>query len=215
MWQNENFREYMSKRMSGKNNPMYNVRLTGERNHNFGKPMSESSKKKLSESKKGKKGHPMSEELKAKLTQCAKLPKTEEHRRKISETLTGRICPNRRKSVVQYSKDGKFIKKWESISDAENALNIVHISECVRRKRNFAGGFIWRWENDTNNVISQPKNKRPVIQMTLDGVEINEFNSIREASKKLGINYSSISAVLNGLQKKAGNYRFRYSQPDN
>lgn len=48
--------------------------------------------------------------------------------------------------ILQYSKDGKFIKKYASMSDASNELNINegHISCVCNGKRKSAGGFIWR-----------------------------------------------------------------------
>lgn len=209
-WEDEDFRNFMSERMSGCNNPMFGVRLTGERNHNFGKPQPESVKQKISAAKKGCKGHPMSESTKMKLAQAAKLPKSEAHKKKISESLTGRINTLRRKPVVQYTRQGEYVKEWECVTEAEETLGIVHVSECANRKRNYAGGFIWRWKSDNGNIAPTPKNTRQIIQMDLNGNIINTYSSIREASKALGICYSSISAVLQGVQRKAGGYLFRY-----
>lgn len=50
-------------------------------------------------------------------------------------------------SIMQYSKDNIFIKKFISITDAENELNINHtnISACAKGKRKTAGGFIWKY----------------------------------------------------------------------
>ena len=45
------------------------------------------------------------------------------------------------KEVYQFNLKGKFIKKFKSISEAEQILNISHISDVLNSKRNTAGGF--------------------------------------------------------------------------
>ena len=51
--------------------------------------------------------------------------------------------------ILQFSKDGKFIKKWPSGREAERQLGIWHsiIGACCKGKRKQAGGFIWRYKN--------------------------------------------------------------------
>lgn len=53
-----------------------------------------------------------------------------------------------------------------------------------------------------NKVFQQP------IQMISPAGEIKEFKSIAEASRKTGINVSSIYAVANGRFSKTKNYSF-------
>lgn len=54
----------------------------------------------------------------------------------------------KRKPVLQYSKDGTFISRYDSIADAEKATNIItqSISRCAKGKRKSANGFIWKFE---------------------------------------------------------------------
>ena len=56
----------------------------------------------------------------------------------------------RRKSVIQYSKDMKIIKIWESASKVEKELNIyaTKITACCNGKRKSAGGYIWKKVGD-------------------------------------------------------------------
>lgn len=52
------------------------------------------------------------------------------------------------KRIIQYNLNNKEIKRWVSITEASKSLNIFHsaISNCLRGKRNTAGGFIWKYE---------------------------------------------------------------------
>ena len=68
---------------------------------------------------------------------------SEEHKRKISEA-------NKRKPVVQYTKDLKFVAEYASISDAKQNLGVAHchISACCLGKRNISNGYIWVYKED-------------------------------------------------------------------
>jgi hypothetical protein len=56
-------------------------------------------------------------------------------------------CKSQYKSVLQYSKTGKFICKYESISAAKKFLNItgVHISDVCNGRMKSAYGYIWEF----------------------------------------------------------------------
>jgi len=49
-------------------------------------------------------------------------------------------------------------------------------------------------------------NSIPVLQYTLDGVFVNEFECRRGAERQTGINYVGICKVVNGNRKHAGGY---------
>ena len=51
------------------------------------------------------------------------------------------------KAIYQFSKKKEFIKKWESIIEATNSLNICacNITDCAKGNRKTAGGFIWKY----------------------------------------------------------------------
>lgn len=48
------------------------------------------------------------------------------------------------KKVAQYDLKGNFIKEWDSIKEAQETLNINHISDCINGRRNKAGGYKWQ-----------------------------------------------------------------------
>ena len=51
------------------------------------------------------------------------------------------------KKIKQYALDGAFIKEWESIKSASDALKIstTCICACVRGRQKTSGGYLWRY----------------------------------------------------------------------
>lgn len=49
--------------------------------------------------------------------------------------------------VLQFTKDGELIKKWNSAMDVQRELGIEHsnISRCCKGKLKSVGGYIWRY----------------------------------------------------------------------
>lgn len=92
----------------------------------------------LDEGGKGSTGHKIPETLRKKLASLNK------------ERMLGKIGENtpRAKSVLQFSKDGEFIKEWGCIMDIERELNILHTSICNNLKglSKSSGGFIWKYK---------------------------------------------------------------------
>ena len=55
--------------------------------------------------------------------------------------------------VKQYSKEGKFIEEYESLSAASRAIgsHASAIQKVIRGERKTAGGYVWRLANDETN----------------------------------------------------------------
>lgn len=49
--------------------------------------------------------------------------------------------------ILQFTKDGTFVKEWPSASEAERQLGIAcsSICKCFKGYRKSAGGFVWRY----------------------------------------------------------------------
>lgn len=58
-----------------------------------------------------------------------------------------------RKPVLQYSLEGEFINKYESLSEASriSGVDISHISSCCKGELHTAGKYIWRFNSRENN----------------------------------------------------------------
>ncbi len=107
---------------------------------------SEETKKKMSESRKG---HPMyTNEWREKISQGNIGRKVSDDTKKIlSERKKGNT--NRRKTVLQYDKNGNFLKEWDSVYEAALSLNKktgAAITEVCSGKRKSIFGYIWRYK---------------------------------------------------------------------
>lgn len=58
------------------------------------------------------------------------------------------------KPVLQFSKNGDFIKKWDSASVAERDgnFNATSIGNCCRGEYKTSGGYIWRFANEYERI---------------------------------------------------------------
>lgn len=99
---------------------------------------------------------------------------------------------------------------FNKIEDYDN-LVVDHINRIKTDNRSENLRFITQKEN-ANNIGKRIKLKglKPVIQYDINMVELNTFNSIREASKILEIDESGISAVCRGKRKTCYGYIFKY-----
>ncbi len=103
-----------------------------------------------SKSSKGKnKGKHRSEETKKKISKSSK-GKTfsEETKKKMSKTRKG-------KPTLMYDREGNFIKRFDSIADAneyfEKDRSSSSICECLKGRRKTAYGFIFKYEDKEND----------------------------------------------------------------
>lgn len=68
---------------------------------------------------------------------------------RASKTMKGRIAPNR-KPILQFTKDGVFIRYWDSALSASTELNLyaTSITKCCKGKQNQCGGYKWVYKSD-------------------------------------------------------------------
>ena len=117
-----------------------------------------------------------------------------------------------RKPIDQYSKDGQFIKTWESISAIGETLNYskVHIWDCVNKHRPTAYNFYWFYSGQAP-VFKTKGTHRKVYQFDLKGNFIAEFKNAAEAGRSLGkSDWSHITECCNKKCKSAYGYIWSY-----
>ncbi|WMU08192.1 putative intron-associated endonuclease 1 [Clostridium phage vB_CtyS-FA70] len=150
--------------------------------------VSAETKKKMSESRKGK--H-LSEETKKKLSERLKGRTganygkhfSEEHRKKLSESHKGKQFSEETKKKMSESKKGR------------------HLPEETKKKI-----------SESKKGANNPRSK-PVLQLDKEtGEVIAEFAGIKEAERVTGIHNSHISRVCRGKRKSAGGYYWQYKE---
>lgn len=74
---------------------------------------------------------------------------SEETKKKMSESQMGNHYKPT-KPILQYTKDGEFIKEWIGAREAARVLGInqSHITQCCKGNRKTAGGFVWAYVDD-------------------------------------------------------------------
>lgn len=112
-------------------------RSTGGDGGSVGYTHTEEFKQKLSEDRKGKctrKERKLSKEAKSKISQKLK-----------SRPVTWS------KSVLQFDKQGNFIKEWDNMKDAERETGAKNIFEVASGYKNqmykSSGGYVWKYKN--------------------------------------------------------------------
>lgn len=142
-------------------------------------------------------GIPRDEETKKKISEGLKgIKRSEETKKKVKDSIT----ELQGESIKQFSKDGELIQEWPSISEAARILGIdrANIGHCCahRPNHNTAGGYIWRYKNDTTPVVNYTPNS--VCQFDLNSNLIAIYKTAILASEKTGVSIQSISHCCNG-----------------
>lgn len=153
---------------------MYGIKLIGNKNGMYGKHHTIESKRKMSESCKGRtvseeqrqrqskklKGIKFSEEHKRKISESLKgRTFTDEHRKHIGETSKGRkhteetklkMIKSRSKAIIQLTINDDYIREWDSAKQAEieGGFTNSNICVCCKGKRKSYKGYKWMYKTE-------------------------------------------------------------------
>jgi hypothetical protein len=131
------------------------------------------------------------------------------------------IALKSRKQVTQYSNEGKKVRTFESLAEAQKATGIAcsSIRDAAAGKIWLSGGFFWRLGKDKKvNAIKEKKQKHAayvetqgtkVTQFDLNGKMLAQFPSIRDAAQATGTDESSIGHLLKGKNKIANGFYWK------
>lgn len=124
------------------------------------------------------------------------------------------------KPVAQYTINGKFIRTFKSITEAEVELSLNSISQAIYKKGS-AGGYQWRYfEGDTSDIptLVNVKTKNlflPIIMYDKSGNKIKEFDSVKQCVLEYQeLSASQINRVLNNTIKSHKGFIFKYKDED-
>lgn len=127
---------------------------------------------------------------------------------------------NKGTPVSQYDLDGNFINTFPSSKAASRCVpktTHANIVKVCKNKNGLSGGFQWRFADDTPPGVYVNKRTSlpcPVCQINMDGTLLCIFQSMCEASRKTGVDQSSISKCCSHYKNytSAGGYIWCYEK---
>ena len=110
--------------------------------------------------------------------------------------------------VKQYTWQGEFVKEYESLAKAAQAMNIDKgtIWCACRGKYNFGAGYQWRYSDDDRPVEEVESRGRITLQCDSSGQVIKRYRSITEASRLTGFSYGMLKRALKSKKIYKGYY---------
>lgn len=102
-----------------------------------------------------------------------------------------------KKQIAQYSLEGKFIRTWNSIKEAQDTLGLTSISENLTGISKYCGDFQWRYYTDESDIDPVKKKEKTVYQFDLKGNLLKVWKSASEASKEFKNPTSAKTAIHN------------------
>lgn len=121
--------------------------------------------------------------------------------------------------VICLAKDGTFIKKYDSATEAEkDGFCTSSVLTSCRSETRTDHGYIFMYEKDFQRYGSrkytppESTSMRSIIQCDNNGNFIQKFKSVQEASEVTGANRTTISGVLSKTYKSANGFIFVYEE---
>ena len=123
-----------------------------------------------------------------------------------------------KRSVNQYTLEGKFLRTFESIENASSETGILSSNICATCRGNHdhksAGMYLWKYNYGSIENIKPIFNesKKCVAQYTLDGKLIKVFSSVSIASKEINAfkGRHEISKACNGQLASSQGFMWRF-----
>lgn len=122
------------------------------------------------------------------------------------------------KCIAQYTLEGKFIRTWDSIKEAQDALNLNSISNCLIGNSKYCGDFQWRYFSNEDDIDPVIKKEKTVYQFDLQGNLLKVWKSASEASNQFNNKNSSrvaINNVCNNITRQAFGYYWSFKDKFN
>ena len=119
-----------------------------------------------------------------------------------------------KKEIAQYTIDGKFIRTWESIAEAQKKLGFTSIYNCVNGVSKYCGEYQWRvFTGNISDIDPIQTKEKTIYQFDLQGNLLKVWKSISEASKcfsNFNAAKTNISNALNQRTRQAFGYYWSF-----
>lgn len=116
--------------------------------------------------------------------------------------------------IAQYTIDGKFIRTWNSIKSAQEALNYTSIYNAVCGRSSYCGDYQWKYYyGDDSDISPVIKKEKSVYQFDMQGNLLKCWKSASEASKQFNnpdAAKTAIGNVCNGRANQAYGYYWSF-----
>lgn len=116
--------------------------------------------------------------------------------------------------VTAYDLNGDFIKDFPSEVEAAEFAKVskATISFCLCGNGRSAGGYQWTRKGDNSPGRYKKCDTLSVIQYNLEGVFLNKFSSVQEASEFSGVSKAMIYESCRKSTDRGGNYLWRWEK---
>lgn len=123
------------------------------------------------------------------------------------------------RAVIQLSKNGEYIKRFDSLSDMDKqGFKIGTVSRVLNKKQNFAYECYWVFEEDyISGNYKIPEEEIDKFIVSVDKYDMNDnyiktYKTIYEAELESVSNKSEIYRVASGNRKSSRNEKWKFSK---
>jgi hypothetical protein len=133
------------------------------------------------------------------------------------------------KAVLQFDKDGNFVKEYDTAREAakEVGISLDNIRRCLKGETYSAGDFQWKVKEEISSILLNKgeykvsplkKNYKytgvrgGILQFDLEGKFIKKHRSIIKAARFIGKSPSPISKSLKKSKSTSYGFQWRYSE---
>lgn len=125
------------------------------------------------------------------------------------------------RAVLQFTYEGKYVAEYPTLDDAAKQFGgdgSTICNACKLKSSKSAYGYQWRYKGDILKPFegiapyknNQGHKKRSILQYSLDGVFIKEWESIKAITEHYRIGRTALWFALTGRKESAFGFKWQY-----